>query len=181
MQEFAKKLCSKYIQPLNTGKNKQKFTDKIEPKFKVGDWLCANELNNYANFIKIVKIVNVFDKKRYKISRDYDSDLDLTEFDFIEEHYHLFTIQDAKDGDVLVSKRNQLFIYNGNYNDYEVGAYYGIEYTEKQFIRSCSEIHWTFNKFIKPATKEQHDTLMKAMNDAGYKWDAEKKELKKRK
>lgn len=30
-----------------------------------------------------------------------------------------------------------------------------------------------------PATKEQCDTLMKAMNDVGYEWDAEKKELKK--
>ena len=30
-----------------------------------------------------------------------------------------------------------------------------------------------------PATKEQRDTLMKAMNNAGYKWDADKKELKK--
>ena len=58
---------------------------KPEPKFKVGDWLCANELNDYANLIKIVKIVDVFGKKRYKISRDYDSDLDLTEFDFIEK------------------------------------------------------------------------------------------------
>ena len=32
-----------------------------------------------------------------------------------------------------------------------------------------------------PATKEQRDTLMKLMNDAGYKWDAENKELKKHK
>ena len=30
-----------------------------------------------------------------------------------------------------------------------------------------------------PATKEQRDALMKTMNDAGYEWDIEKKELKK--
>ena len=190
IQEFAKKLCSKYVKSyitplvisnsLNTGKNEQKSIDKIKPKFKVGDWLCANELNNYANFIKIVKIVNVFGKKRYKISRDYYSDLDLTEFDFIEKYYHLFTIKDAKDGDVLVSKHNQPFIYNGNYNDCEVGAYCGIECMGKQFMITYSEIHWTLNEFIKPATREQRDTLMKAMNDAGYEWDTEKKELKKK-
>ena len=137
-------------------------------------------MNNYANFIKIVKIVDVFGKKRYKISRDYDSDLDLTEFDFIEKHYHLFTIQDAKDGDILVSKYNQPFIHNGNYNDYEVGAYCGIDCTGKHFLFTCSEIHWTFNEFIKPATKEQRDALMKAMNDAGYEWDVEKKKLKRK-
>ena len=69
-QEFAKKLCSKYVQKLynlsNTKKNEQKFTNKIEPKFKVGDWLYANDLNDYANFIKIVKIVDVFGKKDIK-------------------------------------------------------------------------------------------------------------------
>ena len=33
---------------------------------------------------------------------------------------------------------------------------------------------------IQPATKEQRDALMKAMNDAEYEWDIEKKELKKK-
>lgn len=37
---------------------------------------------------------------------------------------------------------------------------------------------WTCNLY--PATKEQRDTFMKAMNDAGYEWDSEKKELKKK-
>ena len=36
----------------------------------------------------------------------------------------------------------------------------------------------TRNK-ITPATKEQRNALMKAMNNAGYEWDVEKKELKK--
>ena len=35
----------------------------------------------------------------------------------------------------------------------------------------------TINK-VCPATKEQCDTLMKAMNDAGYEWDTKNKELK---
>lgn len=30
-------------------------------------------------------------------------------------------------------------------------------------------------------TKEQRDALMKAINDAGYEWDTEKEELKKKK
>ena len=35
---------------------------------------------------------------------------------------------------------------------------------------------WTCN--FHPATKEQRDALMKAMEDAGYDWDAENKKLK---
>ena len=108
----------------------------------------------------------------------YDSYFNKT---YIDENARLWTIQDAKDGDVLVSKYNQPFIYNGNYNDYKVGAYCGIKYTGKHFIKSIytEETCWTNNEFIKPATKEQRDVLMEAMNDSGYKWDAEKKELKK--
>ena len=37
---------------------------------------------------------------------------------------------------------------------------------------------WWNGEGFKPATKEQRDTLMKAINDSGYEWDAEKKELK---
>ena len=38
---------------------------------------------------------------------------------------------------------------------------------------------WWEGKGFYPATKEQREILMKAMTDAGYEWDAEKKELKK--
>lgn len=38
---------------------------------------------------------------------------------------------------------------------------------------------FTNNGEIHPASKEQRDQLEKAMFDAGYEWDAEKKELKK--
>ena len=34
---------------------------------------------------------------------------------------------------------------------------------------------------LHPAIKEQRDILMKVMNDSGYEWDTEKKELKKKK
>lgn len=43
VQELAKRLCSEYAQklynPSNTRKNEQKSADKIEPRFKVGDWV----------------------------------------------------------------------------------------------------------------------------------------------
>ena len=47
VQELAKRLCSKYAQklynPSNTGKNEQKSSDKIEPKFNVGDWVTIKQ------------------------------------------------------------------------------------------------------------------------------------------
>lgn len=154
---------------------------KPEPKFKVGDWLCANELNDYANLIKIVKIVDVFGKKRYKISIDYDSDLDLTEFDFIDKHYHLWTIQDAKDGDVLVHSSfmfdDFIFIYN-NTSILQAYCYYSNE--RNRFIIEDSGHHCPWNmQEVTPATKEQRDLLFRKIKEAGYKWNAETKTLEK--
>ena len=162
----------------NTGKNEQKSDDKVEPKFKVGDWLCANELNDYANNIKIVNIVDVFGKKRYKISRDYDSDLDLVEFNFIEEHYHLWTIQDAKDGDVLVNGSNIFIFYF--INNRRLMGYCHVNMDDGNFYNDIgrNECFCTIDAPVTPATKEQRDALMKAMNNAGYEWDEKKNELR---
>lgn len=90
----------------------------------------------------------------------------------------LWTIQDAKDGDVLISQHNKPFIYNGNYDSIFIGSYCGIS-VENRFRVSIEKFHWTGNENIYPATKEQRDTLMKEMTDAGYTFDFDKKELKK--
>lgn len=47
----------------------------------------------------------------------------------------------------------------------------------KFFVWGTKDCAITLNNYV-PATKEQRDALMKAMNNAGYEWDAEKKELK---
>ena len=105
-----------------------------------------------------------------------------------EELIREWTIQDAKDGDVLSFyneyKGNKL-IQIGIIEKY-IGKYGGCSNTFKIYVgvnwdnnlqigeyMGCSNIH--------PANKEQRDALLKVMNDAGYEWDAEKKELKKKK
>lgn len=139
--------------------------DKIEPKFKVGDWIVFNGLVLYVK-----KVVNGFYITISKggIPNSYDWDID--------NIARLWTIKDAKDGDILATSAGA-FIYNGNNG---VGSctesYCGIN-TLGSF-KTGVEHHWTGKK-VYPATKEQRDSLMKAMNKAGYEWDTEKKELKK--
>ena len=55
VQELAKRLCSDYAQklynpsnPSNTGKNEQKYVDKIEPRFKVGEYFVNINLEYYT-------------------------------------------------------------------------------------------------------------------------------------
>ena len=100
-----------------------------------------------------------------------------------EDKIHLWTIQDAKDGDVLVTVNdgNRPFIYKGcldpNHPDSPV-AYCGID-ADGYFCSGGGKFnHWWTVEKVQPATKEQRDALMKAMTDAGYTFDFDKKELK---
>lgn len=154
---------------------KQKPADKVEPKFHEGDWVVENEPNNYARFIQILEVVDIQGKERYRISRDLHNDEDVVECRFIENNYHLFNIKDAKDGDVLVVD-NVIFIYKRTLASHIVSYCKLINDTfePNEDARTCCE----GNTYIHPATKEQRDQLEKAMADAGYTFDFEKKELK---
>lgn len=149
---------------------KQKPADKVEPKFKVGDWI--------TNSIETVQITGYDIDYGYQV--DYKGNLQHRDTDIIEKEYHLWTIQDAKDGDVLYTtcggKNKMIFIYNGIDIDsvccYCLYSITNIEY--KMFNTVC-----VIKSDICPATKEQRDILMKAIADAGYEWDFEVKELNK--
>jgi len=83
-------------------------------------------------------------------------------------------LQDAKDGDVLASN-SSTFLFSQEYIAGKPEAHCGI--MNGFFIvkpKGC----WT-NEKCYPATKEQRDAFFAKMKEAGYEWDAEKKELKK--
>ena len=66
-----------------------------------------------------------------------------------------------------------------------VGKHGGCSNTFKIYVGVNWDNNLQIDKYmgclhIHPATKEQRDALMKALNDAGYEWDIEKKELKKK-
>ena len=155
--------------------------DKVEPKFREGDWLCENEPNNYARFIQILETVNVQGKERHRISRDIHNDEDIVEFDFVEKHYHKFDIKDAKDGDMLAVEAIE------EYYQYPFVAIYkerGLDFFNSYcFIGFDGKFYKGEDghaiEGIHPATKEQCDLLFQKIKEKGYEWDAEKKELKK--
>lgn len=152
---------------LREKQGEQKVIDKVEPKFKVGDWVVQENIGVY----KVIEICEswyeVVDNKDKHYSIGFDK----------EYMCHLWTIEDAKDGDVLVSKYNKPFIYNGNYNDRFVDAHCGLNFDGK-FKLAWENCSWTNNKNIHPASEEQCGLLSQKMKEAGYEWDMEKKELK---
>ena len=87
--------------------------------------------------------------------------------------------KDAKNGDVLVNCSN-IFIFHF-LNDTRLMGYCHINTDDGRFYDDIgkNECFCLIDAVVSPATKEQRDQLEKAMSDAGYKWDANKKKLKK--
>lgn len=156
-------------------KIEQKPTDKIEPKFHEGDWVVQG-----SNILKIRCVGDEY--YCFETVGGYVDDMLVSEIDSL---YHLWTIQDAKDGDVLAgSKSDVILIFRGIGNtewDDVIDYYCYYDCYRKDFIIQEDLEYWgnTENNQLKPATKEQRELLFQKMKEFGYKWDAEKKELKK--
>ena len=141
-----------------------------EPKFKVGDWV----VNKFGDSFHIDSL----DKKNYQVSNGKGN------YNYFpiskQDEMHLWTIQDVRDGDVIFYDEGWICIFK---------CIHGIWYSSYCFITDDGEFHTGYERHAvdstihgnsHPATKEQRDALMKAINDAGYEWDVEKKELKKK-
>lgn len=144
---------------------------KSELKFHPGDWVILNDT-----------VAQIFDKQKYGFVG-----LDIDGKDFFCNYGHtnsmrLWSIEDAREGDVLVNSKGQPFIFSGKYDDRNFGnpiAYCGLNYQNK--FKISSGTYWTNKREVAPATKEQCELLFQKMKEDGYEWDTEKKELRKMK
>ena len=141
-------------------------SNKVEPKFHEGEWI-------------------VWQNKCYKVNYngcgyelvDQNSLSTSLEYGTVDENAHLWDItKDAKDGELLTwDDSNCIAIFKNIYDEesFESCGYVG------HFTGTFkSNLSWHDIKGAHPATKEQRDKLLKAMADAGYTFDFEKKELK---
>ncbi len=141
------------------------LADKVEPKFKVGDWVVRGDT--------IAQILDI--QEQYYVGLDINGK-DFTSSRFLNDaKIHLWTIQDAKDGDVLqlggVTAIFREYIGNGSCKCYCSVCNGEFEIPSKDNSYGC------YN--ATPATKEQRDLLFAKMKEAGYEWNAEEKELNK--
>lgn len=149
---------------------KQKYADKTEPKFKVGDWIITKDKNVHKDY-SVCKIVEIENNRYHLENGDY---LDI---DTLEQYdYRLWTIQDAKDGDVLAFKNNigDIIICKSPTN-YNTRSYCRLV---NEYLIKREESGWDSTLLV-PTTKEQRELLFKKMKEAGYQWNPDKKELKK--
>ena len=146
--------------------SEQNPIDKVEPKFKVGDFV----VNDYC----LGKVIELTDDA-YLLDTGQGIPFSC------EHNAHLWTIDDAKDGDVLaypVDDKN-IYLFKEQRGSTNIANAHFQIFNRNNELRLMVDKAADFNLNTKPATKEQRELLFQKMKEAGYEWDAEKKELKK--
>lgn len=166
----------------NTNKREEKVdnANKLERKFKIGDWV-------YDKGSGKTYLIKEIDNNGYLVYCQRTGEtkyLGLSE-ECVNYYFRRWDIQDAEDGDVLCTyecdEPKIVFILKGTPKKHcalNYRCYYNIMYPhfETDSKKGCLAPN---DEDVKPATKEQRETLFKAMHEAGYEWDAGKKELNK--
>ena len=150
---------------------KQNLNDKNEPKFHEGEWIIHLGTENIYQVV--AHIYNQDNQYQLKYGDSYTVQ-DCADVDRCVRLYDV--AKDAKDGDVLADKYNNIGFFKeceGIYWD----SYIDLGCDGKLRGFSIGGKHEQTDAH--PATKEQRDALMKAMTDAGWEFDFNKKELKK--
>ena len=145
----------------------------VKPKFKVGDWVVKKDGEIFfgGGYAEQITLIEVGEKGKciWLSSKTWIRD----------DEIRLWTITDAKDGDVITNGK-LIVIFNKleepAYKQ-QIIAYVGLDLCGRLQI---TEDTWQLgvDKAI-PATKEQRELLFKKMKEAGYQWDVDKKELRK--
>ena len=134
----------------------------VKPKFKAGDWLVYNNGNCFAGGFSEAQVVKVKDGVYFFVSGTSGS------FKFIDENCRLWTIEDAKDGDVITNGK-LIVIFNKleepTYKQHII-AYVGLDLCGRLQI---TEDTWQLGVGL----------IFDKMKEAGYQWNPDKKELRK--
>lgn len=168
--------CGKFlINLIKTHPDYKELELPVEPKFKVGDWIVSPNGSQY-----LIAYIDKEDNRYFFEINEYTGEpMNYEDVQVVDGQYHLWTIADAKDGDVLATG-NIICIFKKLDKD----GYYIISpciYTVKGGLEVIDNEDDTIGSCgFKPATKEDRELLFRKIKEAGYKWDADKKELLKK-
>ena len=134
----------------------QKSVDKIESKFHEGDWVVTDK----GDTVQIGTVNNDY----YTIGNGM-----LFSMPYVDTSWHLWTIEDAKDGDVLCFNDRIIAIFKYLYNNSLFYSYCHCYVGSEGLLVSNDETpdRWGIEGF-QPATKTQSDILFARMKEYGY-------------
>lgn len=153
--------------------DKKELRKIIKPMFKVGDWITDGNIT-----VQIEDIRN---------NSYIYSDGVLYSTRTADKVYHLWSIADARNGDVLVlngfSKEYKwIGIFKEHTSDTSFSSHCHYNCGMCEFVSDiarCTKHGAGKHSDIRPATNEEREILFAKMREAGYTWDENKKELKK--
>ena len=148
------------------------MSDKIESKFKVGNWYqCTKDF--FGKDVTFDKNTAYYCAKEGCLQNEYGCHIAIVKD--LYDNFKLWTIQDAKKGDALAAHECVvLFKEIDGLNIKCYCTYHYIGFNPSFYVDTLQN-----KTAFQPATKEQCDILFQKMKEEGYMWDAEKKELKK--
>lgn len=138
---------------------------KTEPKFKTGDWCIDNEDGTIFQIVKVLDSIYVY---RTNEGKEY-----YCTHCSLENDARLWTIADAKDGDVLVDVYENIGIFEKRYG-YNWHTYCYLDNKGRLVPEGGSH-----GSICHIATKKQRDLLFQKMEESGYKWNDKGNEPKK--
>ena len=158
--------------PAETNEEQVDNANEGEPKFKVGDWI-TNRGNSY--------LIAAIEDNMYlfEIGGYTNEKLNWDTIENVDKHYHLWTIQDALDCDILVNGSN-IFIFS-HISGTRVMGYCHINLDNKMVYddKGKNECFGLIDAVFTPATREQRGYLFSTLFANGYTWDICKQEIKK--
>lgn len=167
--EYDKKWCKK--------QDEQKTSDSL--KIMPDKWYTCIESWSTID----MKIGDWFEEGYYYLGSDILKYKGLLEEDEdYKDFFRPWNINDAKPGDILFhsdSASNGIFIFKEITQDGEVVCYCDYDSEDGFCLGEKHTCCWTHSKILYPASIEQRKQLFIMMKEAGYKWDSDKKELRK--
>lgn len=170
----------------------QNSVDKVEPKFKVGNWYQCTK-NFLGKGVTFDRNTAYYCAIEGCLQDEYGCHIAIVKD--LYDNFKLWTIEDAKDGDVLVGDWYQgddywekIIIFKKYHNKGIEGLIhapcvegYGNTFKNGKmaFVGEVPDYSKTWTDNLHPATKEQREQLEKAMSKAGYKWNKEERKPEK--
>ena len=133
-------------------------------QFNIGDYIVSNENPWCRGYITRIKGDTYIINKYTGIHKSSIKD------------YHLWSLKDVRDGDIIVSGQITL-IFKKWEDDSEynfVIAYAGVDVSGKVQV---TDEHWLISNDAKPATEEQKEEFFKKLTECGYVWHPEIKTI----
>lgn len=134
-----------------------------EPMFHKGQWIVKENVGTY----KVIEVCeywyDVVDNKDQHYSISFDD----------EYMCHLWTIKDAKDGDVLTANGCVVIFEKIDGLNIKFHCFFHyIGFEPSPYIDSLQN-----QTAFRPATKEESERLFKIMRENGYEWSSEQRKL----